>query len=84
MFLAHVFFLELTDAMFARAGAFHGQAAPHQPFDEPLHALHFPGIVHVDEQAHVKIAIANVAENGCNESGCSNVSLCFAHAIGEA
>ena len=70
--------------MLAGAGAAHVLCAfDHAPidFESPLqHVL----IIRIDEDGGMEIAIANVADNGCEQVGGSNIGLGFGDAISQS
>ncbi len=74
-----------TDAVLAGAGAAHGQSALDQTRTDVFHLLHFSGIVRVDEQRTVKIAVADVAEDvGLEAAVRIQVGPGFTNAFGQA
>src|SRR5208282_5094779 len=79
----HILHLALADAMLAGAGAVHRQGAFDQPFEEAVNARDFVGIIEVDSQRDVEIAVADMADDRGGELAFGNVALRRRHAFGE-
>ena len=58
-----IFHLALADAVLAGAGAVHGDGAFGQAFEKILGALDLVGVVEIDQQQHMEIAVADMADH---------------------
>ena len=65
----HIGDLFLADPMLAGAGAAHGDGAVRQAGGKSIRRLDFARIAHVDERAHVEIAVADMADDRRDEAG---------------
>jgi hypothetical protein len=68
----------------ARAGAVHGERPLHEPLQEHLDGGDLGGIVRVDQRLDVKVAVANVADDGSDQPHLLDVALRLGDALGEA
>ena len=70
-----IFHLALTDAVFAGAGAVHGERALDQTLEKILRALDLVGVVEVDQQQHMEIAVADMADDRREQPARRGVAL---------
>ena len=66
--LFHVGALLLADAVLAGAGAAHGDGAMGETGGEAFRRVDLGRVRHVDERAHVEIAVADVADDRRDEA----------------
>src|SRR5262249_61234642 len=71
----HIFHLALADAVLAGAGAVHGESALVEAFNESANARDLLGIVHIDQDADMKIAVAHMADDRCQQFTLGDVPL---------
>src|SRR6478752_6229529 len=78
-----IFHLPLPHPMLAGAGSIHCKRPLHQPFGQRLRPLHFVRIVHVDQQRKMKITVADMAYDRCQNAAYFDIALRFSHAFGQ-
>ena len=78
-----IFHLALADAVLAGAGAVHGDGALGEPGEKFLRAPDLVGVVAVDQQQHMEIAVADMADHRRQQPARRGVALAFADAFGE-
>src|SRR5580658_10090615 len=78
-----IFHLALADAMLAGAGAVHGQRTLDQALRQRLRASDLVGVVHVDEQRQMEVAVADMADDRRQEPALGNVALGLDDAFGK-
>src|SRR5215212_1695260 len=76
--------LASPDAVLARRGPFHFQCAAHEAVVEGLATRNLRFILHVAEQLHMEIAVANMADYGAKKVILRHVLLRLADTFGEA
>src|ERR1700722_15243352 len=84
MLLFHIFALLLADPVFPGAGAAHGDGAMGEAGGERVRGLDLRLVLHVDQRGHVKIAVADMADDRRDERALLDVVECLLDAIGEA
>src|ERR1700733_7133334 len=82
--LLHIFPLLLPDAVFAGAGPAHGDGAMGETVGESVRSLDFSLVVEINEWRHVKISVADMANDGLNEAAQLDVFERLLDAISEA
>ena len=75
--------LALADPVLAGAGAVHGDGAFRKPFDQLLRRPHLGRVGRIDENAQVKIAVADMADDRRQQFQPVEVRLGLHDAIGE-
>jgi hypothetical protein len=75
--------LALADTVFAGAGAANGKRPAVEPFDEFLDPGDVGGILVVNQQQQVKIAVARMADDGREEPCFHDIGMRFGHAVGK-
>src|SRR6478735_2950202 len=78
-----IFHLPLPHSMLAGAGSIHCKRALHQPFGQRLRPLHFVRVVHVDQQRKMKITVADMAYDRCQNAAYFDIALRLRHAFGQ-
>ena len=75
--------LALPDAVLAGAGSVHGDGALGKPRNHLLGGPHLVRVIGIDEHTHMKIAVADMADDRRNELQPVEIGLGFHHAIGK-
>ena len=75
--------LAIADAMLAGAGAAHGERAIDHAVVDRWAARHLRRIVGVDQEDQMEIAVAHMADQGCDELCLRDILLGFQDAIGQ-
>ena len=83
MFDRQIFDLALTDAVLARASAFHRERAFGESFQEAFRSFDFTFIVHIETKRDMEIAVSNVTDNGADELAFIHVALRLGYAFSE-
>ncbi|CAM2144652.1 hypothetical protein PT2222_160115 [Paraburkholderia tropica] len=71
-------------AVLARAGAVHADRALHDAMVQAFGLVDFVGLVGVDQDRHVEVAVAHVAHDRAGQRRALQVGFGFRHAFGEA
>src|SRR5262245_38939241 len=74
IFGRQIFHLALADAVFAGAGAVHGKSALGEAIEKGADARDLIRVIHVDQQADVKIAVAHMADDRRHELALGDVA----------
>jgi len=80
----HIGDLFLADAVFAGAGATHGDGAVGEAGGEGFGRVDLMAVAHVDERAHMEIAVADMADDRGDQAGLGDVGERLLDAVGEA
>src|SRR5258708_29049251 len=81
---AEILHLALADAVLAGAGAVHADGPKIEPSDEFAGTLDLAGILHVDHDRQMEIAVADMTEDRRNQPGPRDILHGLADAIGQA
>ena len=80
----HIANLTDADAMLASAGAAHSKRAFDHLVIDPLCGFEFLFIAGLKYESDMEIAVAGMANNGCEQAALVNIPLRFQKAFGEA
>ena len=83
MLFFHIGQLLLANSVFAGAGAAHGDGAMGEAGSEGFRGVDLGRIAHVDERAHVEIAVADMADDRRDEAARRDVGKRLLDAVGK-